>query len=140
MIRSCVLLMLVLTSGCTPFREAYRLVDSSVLSSEYQGKPIAAEDVNVFLASDIIPSECKRVALLRAVPTVTVVNRLRAEAGRLGANAVDLRDFRTTAGTRAKEADGGWDAIAFYCPTVGVLGRKDREGRPIWFPSENLVR
>ena len=117
MIRSCLVLMLVLASSCAPFREAYRLVDSSVLTSEYQGQPLAAEDVNVFLASDVVPADCERVALLRAVPTVTVVNLLRAEAGRLGANAVDLRDYRTTGATRPEQADDGWDAIALYCPS-----------------------
>jgi hypothetical protein len=133
-IRSCLVFLLLLASGCAPFRDAYRLVDSSVLSNEYQGQPLAAEDVNVFLASDVIPTECRRVALLRAVPTVTVVNLLRTEAGRLGANAVDLRDYRTTGAIRPEQADEGWDAVALYCPTGNVSGGEDREGWPTHLP------
>jgi hypothetical protein len=125
-IRSCVVLALFLASGCAPFMEAY-LPYSSVLSKDYLGQPLAAEDVNVFLASDIIPDDCRRVALLRAAPTRTVVDVLRAEAGRLGANAVDLRDYRTTGASQPGQAGGHWpgqagghwDAVALYCPTGG---------------------
>ena len=115
MINSCRVLVLFLASGCTPFLEAYR-PHSSVLSSDYQGQPIAAEEVRLFLASDVIPADCRRVALLRAAPTRTVVDVLRAEAGRLGANAVDLRDFRTAGATQPGQAEGYWNAVALACP------------------------
>lgn len=118
MIRSCVVLVLFLPSGCAPFSEAYQ-PHSSVLSTDYRGQPLAAEEVRLFLASDVIPPSCMRVALLRAAPTRTVVDVLRAEAGRLGANAVDLRDFRTTDATRPGQAEGYWNVVALSCPNGG---------------------
>ena len=117
--RSCMVLVLFLTSGCASLPGAYPLVHSTLVSSDHQGQPLAAREVSLFLASDVIPAACRRVALLRAAPTVTVVDMLRAEAGRLGANAIDLRDFRTTGVTRTEQADGHWNAVALSCPNGG---------------------
>jgi hypothetical protein len=90
---------------------------SSVISHDYMAQPLPAEDVTVFLASDVIPADCSRVAILRAAPTRTVVDVLRREAGRLGANAVDLKDIRGASPTQPVQAAGHWDAVALYCPT-----------------------
>ena len=119
MIRPSLVVALLLASGCAPYHEAFRTVDSSVLSNEFQGYPLDAAEVEVFLATDEVPEDCRRVALLRAVPTVSVVNNLREEAGRLGANAVDLRDFRTGSHSRHDQGDVHWDAVALHCPEGG---------------------
>jgi hypothetical protein len=73
----------------------------------------------LFLASGCAPFH----EAFRYVPVHSTVlsndHPLRAEAGRLGANAVDLRDFRTGGATRPEHADPHWDAVALYCPTGG---------------------
>lgn len=104
----------VITTGCS-FAE-YKHMHSSVLVAEYLGSPRPAEEVSVFIGDDVPPSECRRVALLRAAPTATVVDRLREEAGRLGANAVDLRDFRRPAQDQASGGESAWNALALHCP------------------------
>ena len=119
MIRSCVFLALFATCGCTPFHGAFQTVDSSLLAPDPQRQPVAAEDVGLFLANDTIPETCERVALLRAVAWVSVVETLREEAGRIGANAVDLRDYRTGLANGREVGESHWDAVALYCPGVG---------------------
>lgn len=118
MLRSYAVLLFFLASGCVPFPGAFRYVPvhSTVLSKDFHGQPLGTEDVGVFLPSDVIPGDCERVALLRAAAGAAVVDTLRAEAGRLGANAVDLRDFRTPGANRSEHADPYWDAVALYCP------------------------
>lgn len=101
-------------AGCS-FSD-YRTMHSSVLAADFLGSPQPADDVTVFIGDDVLPSDCRRVALLRAAPTATVVDRLREEAGRLGANAVDLRDFRNPAQDQGPGGDSAWNALALYCP------------------------
>lgn len=105
-----------LLTGCFPFGE-YKLMNSSLLATDYLGSPRPADEVGVFIGDDVPPAECDRVALLRAAPTATVVDRLREEAGRLGANAVDLRDFRSPADARVDAGEGAWNAVALFCPS-----------------------
>jgi hypothetical protein len=117
--RVSVLALLVLLPGCVHFGEAFRHVDSTVLSDAHSATPQEAQNVAVYLGGDAIPAGCERVGLVRAVASVAVVQNLREEAGRLGANAVDLRDLRTESGARsALVADSYWDALALYCPSA----------------------
>lgn len=111
------LVVLLGASGCIHFGESFKLVNSSLLTSDYLTEPLHPEDVEVFIAEDVPPEECERVALLRAAPTATVVDRLRAEAGRLGANAVDLRDYRYPERDQHYGGEAAWNAIALHCPT-----------------------
>jgi len=116
--RALVLVLAVLASGCTHFHEAFQRVDSSMLSHTHRAPPRAAWEVEVFLASDTPPPDCERVALVRALATVSVVETLREEAGRLGANAIDLVDFRHGDGGQPLIAEDYWDAVALSCPSA----------------------
>lgn len=104
-----------MASGCIHFSEPFQLVSSSVLADGPPASPRAPEEVDVFIADDVPPSDCERVALLRAAPVATVVERLREEAGRLGANAVDLRDYRYPDHPQ-QVGEMAWNAVALYCP------------------------
>lgn len=108
--------LLLATTGCLPLREATRTMNSSVLTSAYMDTPTAPEAVDVFIAGDEVPVTCERVALLRAAGFATVVDRLREEAGRLGANAIDLRDFRQGERLRETPSDNAWNVVALHCP------------------------
>ena len=89
-------------------------VNSSVLSSTYSADPVPAEEVSVFLGEDIVPGDCERVAIVHAAGSDEVMNALREEAGRLGANAIDLRALHS--GTEVRKASGDhWDALALRC-------------------------
>ena len=104
-------------AGCAHLGAAFETLNSTLLTEDYLGTPVAPVDVDLFLADEDPPGGCERVALLRAAPTVDVVDALRSEAGRLGANAVHLRDFRGVANARAARADEGWNVTALRCPT-----------------------
>ncbi len=112
-------------------------VHRSVLTDKYLENPVPKEDVQVFMADDSIP-EHERVAFLSGEGRVTmahIVDRLRAQAGVLGANAIILRKvrdpslgedllFRLLTGEDdppEREAD----AIAIYCPSLDPRA-KDR--------------
>ena len=112
-----VMSFLTVSSGCAHFGEAFQTVDSSVLTSSYAGQPTPLEEVGVLIGDDVSSADCERVALLRAVASASVVDKLRAEAGRLGANTVDLRSFRATPALRSPDTIEFWDAVALHCPT-----------------------
>ena len=102
-----ILLVVLLTSGCVH-------VNSSVLSSAYTSDPVPGPEVAVFLGDDVVPDECERVAIVHASGGMQVMDALREEAGRLGANAVDIRVLNNE--TRIREGPGEtWDALALRC-------------------------
>ena len=119
--RSLLMIPALFAVGCVPFGN-FQLIDSSVLTRAYESRPQPGEAVGVFIGDDVPPEACERVALLRAAATADVVDRLREEAGRVGANAVDLRDFRHRSGDVDREPDDAWNAVALYCPAVTGAG------------------
>lgn len=92
--------------------------------------PVATMDVYVYLDGDEIPSDCQRVALMDAqgdedvTTEANMIDRLREEAGKLGANALQLRGIRN-AGTGERivsaildtSAERYGNAIALWCPS-----------------------
>lgn len=115
------ILLVVLCAGCVR-------VSSSVLMDR-STSPVPQADVYVFLAGDEIPESCERVALLHAsgsqdfTDEADMLDRLREEAGKLGANAVELRTMedagtgeRVVAAIFGTGSDRDADALALYCP------------------------
>jgi hypothetical protein len=115
------LLPLVVLAGCVT-------VSKSVLMDRSHS-PVARDDVYVFIAGDSIPESCQRVALLHAsgaedfTEEGDMIDKLREEAGKLGANALHLRTMedpgtgeRVVAAVFGTSADRDSDAIALWCP------------------------
>ena len=112
---------LVLTTACVNVSHAI-LTDRSAY-------PVPEQEVDIFLPDDEIPEDCERVALLFAsgnqhfTDEGDLIGGLREEAGKLGANAIDLQ-FMSEAGTVEVIAaavldapvDRDADAVALYCP------------------------
>jgi hypothetical protein len=112
----------VVLTGCVS-------VSKSVLTREYASQPVPRDNVYVFLksAGDEIPASCRRVAILHAsgpeaASEGTIVDRLREEAGKLGANAVWIQTMEEPgvgeriAGTLLGiGVDKDSDAIALHC-------------------------
>ena len=103
-------------------------VSKSVLDSSYGTNPVPQANVTVFLQTDTVPSDCERVAILHASGTNSstegqIIDKLRAEAGKLGANAIHIQSQEDAGtGERALAAifgtpsDKDWDALAIHCP------------------------
>lgn len=115
------LLLLLAVTGCVT-------VSKSVLMDR-SDTPVPRDGVYVFLESDTIPASCERVALLHASGDEDVtdegqmIDRLREEAGKLGANALYLRTMedpgtgeRIASAVFGTSADRDSDAIALWCP------------------------
>lgn len=83
-------------------------VNKSVLSRERVGQPVQKEEVQVYFADDSVPAH-ERIAILNAKGDDALTNegqmidKLRAEAGKLGANAIILGEVRD-ASTAARVA------------------------------------
>ena len=106
-------------------------VSKSILTDSYMANPVPQGDVTLLLASmnDSIPSNCERVAVLHAsgdqdfTDEGEIYNKLREEAGKLGANTVYVQNMED-AGTGEQvvsaifgtESDRDSDAMALYCP------------------------
>ncbi len=115
------ILLVLLCAGCVS-------VSSSVLVDR-SASPVPQNEVYVFLPGDEIPESCERVAILHASGNQDATNRgqmldkLREEAGELGANAVEVRTMedagtgeRVVAALFGTEADRDSDALALFCP------------------------
>ena len=121
--RKAALLLTLLVLGCVS-------VGKSVLDSSFQSSPVPRDDVFVYLEADEIP-EHTRIAILDAkgdtdwTDAGDLVNSLRKEAGKLGANAIILGDVEDV-GTGAKigkallgtSANRKNRAIAIYVPSL----------------------
>ena len=90
-------------SGCVS-------VNKSVLDASFLDRPVPREEVRVFFADDELPPHV-RMAILNArgdsefTNQAQMIDKLREEAGRLGANAVVLDELREpSAGERAVNA------------------------------------
>ena len=101
--------IMVIGTGCVS-------VNKSVLDATFQDRPVPTSQVRVFFADDEIPDHV-RVAILNATGDSGMTNqgqmidKMREEAGKLGANAIILDDLREpTAGERAVNAFFGGTA------------------------------
>ena len=103
-------------------------VNKSILDRSMMDRPVPRDEVYVYLPGDSIP-EYRRVAILNAKGDVDVtdeaqmIDKLREEAGKLGANAIILGDTEepSTGARIAKalfdtSADRRTQAIAIYVP------------------------
>lgn len=112
--RAAVLLAALLAAGCVT-------VGKTVLDSSFQANPVPRDDVYVYLPGDTVP-EHTRVAILDAEGDADVVdnsdllNKMREEAGKLGANAIVLGEM-TDPGTGARIAE------AIFGTTANRTGR-----------------
>lgn len=115
------LLLLIALTGCVT-------VSKSVLLDRSDA-PVPRGGVYVFLRSDTIPASCERVALLHAsgdedmTDEGQMIDKLREEAGKLGANALHLRTMkdpgtgeRIASAVFGTNADRDADAVALWCP------------------------
>ena len=100
------IVLVLMSTGCVS-------VSSSVLNSAYTTDPVQPEEVTVYLDQDVVPDDCDRVAIVYGSGW-DVLDHIRAEAGRLGANAIDLRPLRSTPVVRESPGDQ-WDALALRC-------------------------
>ncbi len=111
----------VLLAGCVHVSKSVLMDRSSM--------PVPMQSVYVFLAGDTIPSSCERVAILHAsgeqdwTNEGQMIDKLRSEAGKLGANALHLRSMedagtgeRVVAALFDTQADRDADALALWCP------------------------
>lgn len=116
-----VLILTLLAAGCVT-------VSKSVLMDR-SAHPVPQEDVYVYLANDEVPESCERVAILHASGSQDFTNeaqfydKLREEAGELGANAVHLQTMEDAGtGERVVGAlfgtgvDRDSEALALWCP------------------------
>lgn len=91
--------------------------------------PLPRQEVAVLLATDTVPASCERVALLHGSGPEELTdegdmwNKLREEAGKLGANAVQIQPIedpgageRIASGLFGTESDRDADALALWCP------------------------
>jgi hypothetical protein len=91
--------------------------------------PVPKNDVYVFLPEDEVPPDCQRVALLSAsgeedlTDESDMIDKMREEAGKLGANAILLRWIedpgtgeRIAAALFDTNADRDGSAVALWCP------------------------
>jgi hypothetical protein len=121
---TCVLAASILATACVSVSKSV-LMDRSFA-------PVPLQDVYVFLLDDPIPEDCERVALLSASGEVDwtdesqMIDKMREEAGKLGANAIQLRSIedpgtgeRVVAALFDTEADRDGSAIALWCPSRG---------------------
>jgi hypothetical protein len=115
------LIVFILLTGCVTVSKSVLMDRSSM--------PVPEESVQVFLANDPIPESCERVAILHAsgeedwTDEGQMINKLRSEAGKLGANALHLMTMedpgtgeRLVAALFDTEADRDADALALWCP------------------------
>ncbi len=109
-------------------------VNKSILDRSMMASPVPKEDVHVYLPGDSVP-ENRRIAILNAKGDVDMTNegqmidKLREEAGKLGANAIILGETNDP-GTGAKvakaflgtSADRKTQAIAVFVPSLRKPG------------------
>ena len=123
-VRSSLIGLLLVLTGCVS-------VNKSVLERSSAARPVPKENVHVYLPGDELP-EHTRVAILNAKGDVDLTNegqmieKLREEAGKLGANAIVLQDVEEP-GTGAKVAQ------AF----LGTSANRTTRALAIFVPSLN---
>jgi hypothetical protein len=88
-------------------------------------QPVPQEEVRVYFRGDPLPETCERVAYLHASASEDfshegkVVDKFKKEAGKLGANAVTVREAygssRSNPSVFDSLSDREFDAEAFWC-------------------------
>jgi hypothetical protein len=125
-----------LAGGCVSAR-------TTLLSSEtYPAVP--EEDVRVFLARDLMPASCERIAMIRmsADSDLTTENqmirRARQRAGQIGANAILIDYIRNpSTGTQIAAVlfgtpdDRKGRVAAFHCSGEQAAGQPARSGHEV---------
>lgn len=119
--KSRALVLAMAVTGCVTVSKSI-LMDRSAY-------PVPQAEVQVLLEGDSIPSACERVALLHAsgdedfTDEGDIWNKLRSEAGKLGANVVFLQGIedpgtgeRIASAVFGTTSDRDSDAIALWCP------------------------
>ena len=109
---------------------------SKTVLMDRSSQPVPKQSVYVFLADDSIPASCERVAILHGSGDEDLTNegdmidKLRSEAGKLGANALQLRTMedpgtgeRVASAILGTEADRDSEALALWCPERFQGGR-----------------
>lgn len=109
-------------------------VSKSVLMDR-SAQPVPRDQVTLLLATDSVPSTCQRVAMLHGSGPDSFTdegdmwNKLRDEAGKLGANAVQMQSMedpgggeRFAAALFGTQADRDSEAVAYWCPEPGTGG------------------
>lgn len=123
--RSLVLLLGLVLAGCVS-------VNKSILAPNPTGRVFDMEDVYVYLGQDTVP-EHTRLAILNAHGDTDVtdesdlIDKLREEAGKLGANAIILDEIEEP-GTGARiaaaildlETERQTQALAIYVPSRDI--------------------
>lgn len=113
-------------------------VNKSVLTDMYAANPVPWDEVQIFFAPDDSIPEHVRVAVLYAegdLKTTTkggMINALRKEAGKLGANAIILgavedpsSEAQIIAALLDAEVERTARAIAIYCPSLDTRSKKN---------------
>jgi hypothetical protein len=114
---------ILLVAGCIS-------VNKSVLSTSRTSYPVPKEDVQVYFAGDTVPAH-ERIAILdgsgddNTTNQAQLIDKLREEAGKLGANAIILQEVEEAStgakvaqailGTSAKRRG---EALAIYVPSL----------------------
>ena len=124
-VRPLLFLALAVTIGL-PVLSGCVSVNRSILSESRIGQPVPPNEVQVFFADDSIPDH-ERIAILNASGSDSwtnegqMIDRLREEAGKLGANAVILDQLqdpgsgeRVVAALFGGSAQRRGQAIAIY--------------------------
>lgn len=112
--------------------------NATLLGPRQSRAPVPEDEVRVFLAEDSIPSTCERFALINTsgdadmTDESQMIRAARRRAGRIGANAIQLRSTREPGtGTRIASAiipgvtaNRKGEMLAFHCtePRTGFLG------------------
>lgn len=109
-------------------------VNKSILDRSMMATPVPRDDVHVYLPGDSVP-EHRRIAILNGKGDVDMTNegqmldKLREEAGKLGANAIILGETEDP-GTGAKvakaflgtSANRKTEAMAVFVPSLRKAG------------------
>jgi len=107
---------------------------------DFSATPVPRDQVHVFLQSDTIPTACTRVAILNAEGNTSftnesaMLNKMREEAGKLGANALHMAGTEEPGGaervmTALAGGSGGTrrgESVAYRCdpdvlPSFGTV-------------------
>jgi hypothetical protein len=118
--------------GLTLVAAACVTVNKSILDRSFMATPVPVEDVFVYLPGDEVP-EHTRIAILNAKGDADMtdegemIDRLREEAGKLGANAIILGEIvdpgtgaRVAQAVLGTEANRRSQAIAIFVPSGGT--------------------
>lgn len=103
-------------------------VDRTIHTRGFEDSPVATGSVQVYLSGDVIDERCARVADIhveanRPSRLWQLIGRIREEAGKLGANAVQVLTMEEPGFSEelalaliGEDGDIDSDAVALHCP------------------------